>query len=55
MLSTTVLVILFSLVLNWMISLTILFQVAEEKDKKIRAIILSLLSGFILGYIIYLL
>ena len=55
MLSTFILMAVFSILLNWMISLSILFQVTEEKNKKNRAILLSLLSGSILGYIIYLL
>jgi hypothetical protein len=48
-------IVLFSIVINWMISLAILFQVAEDKAVKIRSGILLFLSGIISGYIVYLL
>ena len=48
-------IVLFSLAINWMISLSILFQVSENKNIKIRSGILLFLSGIISGYLVYLL
>jgi hypothetical protein len=48
-------IILFSIAINWMISLSILFQVTEDKAIKIRSGILLFLSGIISGCLIYLL
>lgn len=48
-------VFLFSVLINWMISLSILFQVSADTKIKIRSGILLFLSGIISGYIVYLL
>ena len=48
-------IVLFSIAINWMISLSILFQVSQDRVIKIRSGILLLLSGIISGYIVYLL
>jgi hypothetical protein len=49
------LIVLFSIILNWLISLAILTQVTESKNIRIRSTILCSLSGIILGIIIKLL
>jgi hypothetical protein len=48
-------IILYSVLINWMISLSILFQVSESKNIRLRSGILLLISGIISGYVIYLL
>lgn len=55
MLSALLLIILFSLMINWMISLTIMAQVSDSKNIRNRFFILAFLSGILTGYIIYLL
>lgn len=55
MLSTVALVILFSLLINWMISLSILNQVSEKKQVRVRAAALLFVSGILCGYVVYLL
>lgn len=49
------LIVLFSIVLNWLISLAILLQVTESRNIRIRSTVLCSLSGIILGIIIKLL
>lgn len=55
MLDTVILIIAFSIVLNWMISLSIMSFINNDRRSRIRFGIFSGLSGIILGYIIYLL
>ena len=52
---SVVLILLFAVILNWSISLSLVAFNAEDKKVRIRSAILSLLSTGILGYIIYLL
>lgn len=55
MLKSIVLIILFSVMVNWMISLAMVAQVSSEKNNRIRFFSLAFVSGLITGYIIYLL
>ena len=50
-----ILVLLFAIILNWSISLSLVAFNAEDKKVRIRSAILSLLSTGALGYIVYLL
>lgn len=49
------LIILLSLLINWMISLTIIAQISEKNNIRNRFFLLSFMSGLLTGYIIYLL
>jgi hypothetical protein len=55
MLSTVLLIIAFSLLINWMISLSMLSFSTKEKKIRIRSAILCTISGLLLGYVVYLL
>lgn len=55
MLKTLVLVIIYSIMTNWMISLSMVAQVSDDKKNRLRFFSLSFVSGLLTGYIIYLL
>ena len=44
--------ILFSVILNWMISLSIILQVTDNKKVRIRSVAMSVLSGVALAFIV---
>lgn len=55
MLSTIILIILFSLTINWMISLSIVAFSSEDKKIRIRSAVICSVCGIILGCLVNLL
>lgn len=55
MYSDIIAIVLFSAILNWMISLSILTQVSNSSKIRIRAAILNAIAGIALGCILYIL
>jgi hypothetical protein len=55
MLKAIALIICFSIVLNWSISLSLVSFNSQDKKVRLKSAILSLLSGIVLGCIIYVL
>lgn len=47
-------IIFFSLIINWMISLSIVTQVASDKSIRVRSALICALCGIVLGFIIHL-
>jgi len=54
MISNILLAILFSLLINWIVSLQIVNQVSTDKNYKIISVSLALIAGFLSGLIILL-
>lgn len=54
MLKTIALIMAYALVTNWMISLSMVAQVAQTKNGRIRFFFLAFMSAIISGCIIYL-
>lgn len=55
MLKTFALIMIYSIMINWMISLSMVAQISEDKKNRLRFFSLSFASGLLTGYIIYLL
>jgi hypothetical protein len=55
MLNVAIIIILYSLFINWIVSLALLSFFSQDKKVRIRSAILSTISGCILGYLVYLL